>query len=88
MRRASIPLSTVDMLSVRPQRWSWGRNLDVRNGRDIQLLNSSSLRCVAGRSPEIRELVDFSVCKIGSGQPVPGLNEVDRDDRRRKIWAL
>jgi hypothetical protein len=55
--------------------------------RRVQQKEPDALRCFAGRSPEMRELVDFSVRESWSGQPVPGPNEFDRNDQRRKIWA-
>jgi hypothetical protein len=47
-------------------------------------VDSSPLRCDAGRNPEMRELVNFSMCEGWSGQPILRLNEFDRDDRRRE----
>jgi hypothetical protein len=47
-------------------------------------VDSSPLRCDEGRNPEMRKLVNFSMCEGWSGQPRLGLNELDRDDRQRE----
>jgi hypothetical protein len=47
-------------------------------------VDSSLLRYNAGRNPEMRKLVNFSMCEGWSGQPVLRLNKFNRDDRRRE----
>jgi hypothetical protein len=89
VRRTSIPLSIAEVLQVRP---ACKLGLKPRHKQweryRARGLVPIALRCVAGRSLEMCELVDFSICKSRSGQPVLGSNEFDRDDLWRRIWAL